>query len=251
MPRALQLLLFYLALLWLGAMLLLGNLALLPLLLLPRSLCRAPVQRLISATFRLFLRGATAFGLLQLDLTGLDRLNQTAVPEQGLLLVANHPSMIDVLLVISRVRNAVCMMKASLGANAFLAVGAHLAGYVSTRHTDRMIRQAARVVASGAVLLAFPEGTRTVRQPLNPLKPGIALIARRSGAPLQTILIRTNSPYLGKDWPIWRAPRFPLVYQARLGECIAVTCSVDETMVRLQRYFERELPSSIDPGLTV
>ena len=251
MPRALQLLLFYLALLWLGAMLLLGNIALLPLLLLPRSLCEAPVQRLISATFRLFLQGTEAAGLLRLDLTGLDRLNQATVPGQGLLLVANHPSMIDVFLVISRVRHAVCMMKASLGANAFLAVGAYLAGYVSTRHAERMIRQATRAVASGSVLLAFPEGTRTVRQPLNPLKPGIGLIARRSGAPLQTILIRTNSPYLGKGWPIWRAPRFPLVYQARLGERITATCSVDETMDRLQRYFERELQSSIDPTLKV
>ncbi|HEY1392657.1 MAG TPA: lysophospholipid acyltransferase family protein, partial [Methylibium sp.] len=212
MSRLLQLLLFYLMLLWLGAMLLLGNLACLPLLAAPRSWREPLVQRLISATFRLFLHGSSACGLMRLDLTALDRLNQDREAGTGLLLVANHPSMIDVFLVISRVRHAICLMKASLGLNVFLAVGAYLAGYASNSRADLMIRQAARAVSAGRLLLAFPEGTRTIHQPINPLKPGVGLIAKLSKAPLQTILIRTNSAYLAKGWPIWRPPQFPLVY---------------------------------------
>ena len=135
--RAVQLLLFYLVLLWLAVMLLVGNLLVLPLALLPARLRRPLVQSLISATFRLFLGGCCACGLMRLDLRELDALN--ARPG-GLLMVANHPSMIDVFLVLSRVRHALCLMKADLGTNPFLAVGARLAGYVSNRHAEGLIQ---------------------------------------------------------------------------------------------------------------
>ena len=122
------------------------SLLVLPLALLPARLRRPLVQSLISATFRLFLGGCCACGLMRLDLRELDALN--ARPG-GLLMVANHPSMIDVFLVLSRVRHALCLMKADLGTNPFLAVGARLAGYVSNRHAEGLIRQGAQALREG------------------------------------------------------------------------------------------------------
>ena len=244
MRRVAQLLLFYLLLLWLGAMLLTGNLLVLPLALLPARWREPLVQSLISATFRLFLAGCCTCRLMQLDLHALDDLNTR---QGGLLLVANHPSMIDVFLVLSRVRHSLCLLKADLSSNAFLAAGAHLAGYVSNRRADGMIRMAAQALTQGHRLLVFPEGTRTVRLPLNPLKPGVGLMAKRAQAPLQTILIRTNSPYLCKGWPIWRPPTFPVIYQARLGACLPASDSVTDIVERLQGQFLQELEAPIDP----
>lgn len=245
MRHAAQLLLFYLLLLWLGAMLLAGNLLSLPLVLLPARWREALMQPLISATFRLFLAGCCRCGLMQLDLRALDALNAR---QGGLLLVANHPSMIDVFLVLSRVRRALCLMKADLSANAFLAIGARLAGYVSNRRIDGMIRSAARALSQGNRLLVFPEGTRTVQWPLNPLKPGVGLMAKRAQVPLQLILIRSNSAYLCKGWPIWRPPVFPVIYQARLGACLPASASVADVVERLQHQFLQELDTPIDPA---
>lgn len=247
-PRRLfQVCLFYLLLLWLGLMLLLGNATCLPLLATPRAFRKPLVQGLISAIFRLFLAGCVRCGLMQLDLRALDVLNDG--PQ--LLLVANHPSMIDVFLVLSRVRRATCLMKASIGSNLFLGVGAYLAGYVSNRRPERMLRDAIAAVRGGDMLLAFPEGTRTTRQPVNPFKPGFALIAKRARVPLQPILLRTNSPYLGKGWKIWRPPQFPVVYQARLGAALPVPVSSTETSTRLQNDYEQALQCAIDPNLTL
>jgi 1-acyl-sn-glycerol-3-phosphate acyltransferase len=243
--RAWQVVLFSAMLLWLGAMLLIGNLLCLPLVLLPRAVRLPLVQAAISTTIATFLAGASRCGLMRLDLSALDALNA----ERGLLLAANHPSMIDVFLVISRVRNAACLMKASIGFNVFLAVGAWLGGYISNKRVDLMIRQAAAAVASGQTVLAFPEGTRTISQPVNKLKPGLALIAKRAKAPLQIILIETNSPYLGQGWKIWRPPQFPLVYKARLGPRLMPSSSVAETIRQLQEHFEQALSLSIDPCL--
>jgi 1-acyl-sn-glycerol-3-phosphate acyltransferase len=243
--RVWQVALFAAMLLWLGAMLLVGNLACLPLALLPRSVRQPLVQTCISRTLALFLAGCSACGLMRLDLAALDVLNE----ERGLLLAANHPSMIDVFLVISRVKRAACLMKASIGFNLFLAVGAWLGGYISNKRVDLMIRQASAAAAAGQTVLAFPEGTRTTTQPVNRLKPGLALIAKRSKAPLQVILIETNSPYLAQGWKIWRPPQFPLVYKARLGPRLQPSASVAETVRQLQEHFEHALHLSIDPCL--
>lgn len=236
---------FYLVLLWLGAMLLLGNLACILLIPAPRSLREPFLQGMISRTFRLFLAGCSAGGIMRLDLSALDKVNQ----QKGLVLVANHPSMIDVFLVISRVRHGVCLMKDSLTANVFLALGARLAGYISNKHTDQMIRRAASTVANGGVLLVFPESTRTEQQPVSTFQPGAALIAKRAKAPLQIIFIETNSHYLAKGWPIWRAPPFPMLFKARLGDCVMPESSVRETTHMLQQHFECALSQSINPGL--
>lgn len=247
MSRLGQVGLFYLMLLWLGAMLLLANIGLLPLLAAPRALREPLVQRSISGLFRLFLGGASRCGLMRLDLRALDALNE----QPKMLMVANHPSMIDVFLVVSRVRRAVCIMKASIATNLFFGLGAYLAGYVSNRQPDTLLRSATLAVERGAQLLVFPEGTRSTRQPVNEFKPGFALVARRSGAPMRTILIRSNSPYLAKGWTLWRPPSFPLVYQATLGQQFTPLANSNDTAKTLQAYFEQAMTTSIDPGLRV
>jgi len=232
-------------LIWLGAMLLLGNLLALPLLFVPRVWREPLMQYAISRLCRLFLAGAERCGLMRIDLSALDSLGR-----QGpLLLVPNHPSMIDAFLVLSRLPRLTCLMKASIGCNLFLGIGARLAGYVSNRHPADMFRTAIACVRSGKQLLIFPEGTRTSRWPINPLQGAAVLVARKSGAPLQTILISTNSPYLSKGWKIWQPPQFPLVYRAEPGRRFATGEQPDDTTAALQNYFETVLPQPIDPRL--
>lgn len=237
MKRVLLTLVFYLALLWLGSMLLVGSLASLPLVAVPRRWREPFMREMAGRTFQLFLWGCERGGIMELDLTALDALKG----ERGLVIVANHPSMIDVFLIVSRVRQCICLMKSSLGGNLFLGIGSRLAGYIPNRHVEVMVRQATQAVAQGEVLLIFPEGTRTERPPLDALKPGAALIARRAQVPLQTILLERHSDYLAKGWPIWRPPVLPMRFQARLGPRMPAEASVPETVARLQQVFLKEL----------
>lgn len=232
--RPLQILLFYLMLFWLGTMLLAGNLLALPLIALPRPLRQPPVRLGISLICRVFLAGCAHFGLMRLDLRALDRLNR----RHGLLLLPNHPSMIDAFLILSRVEQAVCLMKASIGSNLFLGIGAQLAGYVSNRSAEPMFRSAIACVRRGGILLLFPEGTRTQHPPVNPLQGAAALIAKRAQVPMQTILITTDSPYLSKGWKIWRPPVFPMHYRAAPGPVFQPDENVNAATETLQHYFE-------------
>ena len=173
-----------------------------------------------------------------MDSTDLDALRDETT---GLIIAANHPSMLDALLIVAKLPQGVCVMKAELMRNIFLGAGARLARYIRNDSPRGMIRGAVANLREGAHLVLFPEGTRTVRRPINPFRPGITLIAQLAQVPIQTVIIETDSPYLGKGWPIWRRPALPVVFRLRLGQRFAPQADHAALLQRLERYFIEEL----------
>ena len=199
----------------------------------------------ISRGYRLYWWFPRAIGLLDIDDAVLDALR--AEPG-GLIIAANHPTSLDALILVARLPRGVCIMKAELMRNFFLGAGARLAQYICNDSAYNMIRESVRTLREdGAQLVMFPEGTRTVRKPVNPFRPGLTLIAHRAGVPIQAVIIETDTPYLGKGWPIWRVPpRFPVRIRVRLGERFAPDPDHAALLERLQRYFECELNGGAD-----
>lgn len=205
--------------------------------LLPRRIGRSLGQFMIMAGFRHFLGWMWLSGIARLDLTALDTLRG----EAGLVIVPNHPSLLDVVLVISRLPRVTCIMKAGLLDNPFLGGGARLARYIRNDTPLPLVRSAAAEIRAGRQLLIFPEGTRTVHRPVNAFKGGFAAIAKAAGAPVQTVFIETNSAFLGKGWKLFRKPEFPLTYRARLGRRFEVDGGAQAFTQRLEAYFREEL----------
>ena len=98
--------------------------------------------------------------------------------EPGLVVVANHPSMLDALILVARLPRSACIMKASLMRNPFLGAGARLARYIRNDSPRGMIRLAVDDLKRGGQLVIFPEGTRTTTAPVNSFRPGVTLIAK-------------------------------------------------------------------------
>ena len=171
-------------------------------------------RRVIMLGFRVYLRVLSAMAACRFDLSELDQL---AAEPQGLILAPNHPSLLDAVMIISRFPNVACIMKSSLMDNVLFGSGARLAHYIRNDPPLRMIKDAVRALQAGSFLLIFPEGTRTVSAPLNDIKPSIGLIAKRAGVPVQTLLIETDTAFLGKGWPLLRRPAMPMRYRIRLG----------------------------------
>jgi 1-acyl-sn-glycerol-3-phosphate acyltransferase len=231
--------LLYLLLFELGLVSLLWNLCALVLYpLLPRRRATALGRTMIARTYRMFWSAAESSGLMRVEFAALDRLRDEP---NGLIIVANHPSMLDALLVISRLPRGVCIMKAALMRNPFLGPGARLARYIRNDSVRGVVRTAVANLRDGAQLVLFAEGTRTIRRPVNAFRPGFTLIAQRAQVPIQTVLIETDSPYLGKGWPIWRRPPIPIVFRARLGERFAPEADHQALLARIEQYFVREL----------
>ncbi len=206
-------------------------------LVLPRATSIRIGQYMIMRSFRMLLGLMRVTGLARFDLTAIDALRD----EPRLVIAPNHPTLLDALLVTSRLPRIVCITKASLWDNPALGAGARLAGYIRNDAPLKLIRRAGLAVRGGSQLLIFAEGTRTRTPPVGAFKPGFALMAKQAGAPVQTVILHASSPYISKGWPLWRRPDFPLVYRARLGQRFTVEGPAERFSQRLEAYFRAEL----------
>jgi len=104
-----------------------------------------------------------------------------------------------------------------------------------------MVRESVACLNEGGQLVMFPEGTRTVRPPINPLKPGLTLIAQLANVPIQTVIIETDSPYLKKGWPLLRPPPAPVVVRVRLGPRFQPQADHRRLLRAIEQSFARDL----------
>ena len=207
-------------------------------LLLPRKAAGRVGRAGVSWVYRNCWATAARFGLMEVDSSALDALRGEP---GGLIVAANHPSMVDALLVVARLPRGVCVMKADLLRNVFLGGGARLAQYIRNDVGRGMVRDAVATLREGNQLVLFPEGTRTVAAAVNAFKPGITLIAHLAQVPIQTVLIESHSPYLTKGWPLLKAPPVPVRIRLRLGKRFAADADHRAQLQRIERYFAEEL----------
>jgi 1-acyl-sn-glycerol-3-phosphate acyltransferase len=206
-------------------------------LLLPRRISVPLGRRAMARLSGWYLGMLQLAGVLKCDLSALDALRD----ERALIIAPNHPCLLDILLMTSQLPSVACIIRADLRDNLLYGGGARMADYICNRPPLAMIRAATAAVSAGSPLLIFPEGTRTGTAPVNRFKGGFALVAKASGAPVQTVFIETDSPFLGKGWPLWKKPAFPLVYRVRLGRRFEVTGKVHAFVGELEEYFRRGL----------
>lgn len=225
----------------------LGSLALLCLMWLPFAMLLHPVlprpwgKRLgrwvIMMGFRFYLLLLRTLCACRFDLRELDQLRG-----QGpLIIAANHPSLLDAVLIVSRLPDAICVMKASLINNPLFGSAARLARYIRNDGILKILTRSCDELATGTQLVLFPEGSRTRQFPVDPLQPTVGMIARRAGVPVQTVILDFSSPYLGKDWPLFRPPWLPLQVQARLGPRFEAPHDHQAFSRDLERYFRSEV----------
>jgi 1-acyl-sn-glycerol-3-phosphate acyltransferase len=211
-------------------------LALLLLLTLPRAWGRGIGRAGIAGVYRAFWAVAGATGLLRMRAHALRAL----ACEPGLVIVANHPSLLDALLLVAQLPRGFCVMKAGLMSNPLLAPGALLARYIRNDRPRAMVRAAVADLRCGGQLILFPEGTRTTGALPGPFHGGFALIASRARVPVQTVFIDTDSPYLGKDWPLWKLPPLPIEFSVRIGRRFEPRPDTAAWAHEIERYMAAE-----------
>ena len=232
---------YYGGLLLFFLMCLLSSLAAFPLaLMLPRRIGVKLGRLGIMCGFRTYLRLLELSGIVEFDLVALDSLGN----ERSLIIAPNHPSLIDVVLIVSRLPSVACIIKANLWDNLIFGGSARLAGYIRNISQVRFIIDATHEIEVGSQLLIFPEGTRTRGNDLQSFKGGFALISKRASAPVQTVFIEINHPFLCKGCSLFRKPKFPLVFSARLGERFPPSEEVMPYISQLEGYCRNQVAGS-------
>lgn len=196
---------------------------------------------LIHHSFRLFVWFMQFCGVLRVQLIDGQKLQNL----QSCLVIANHPTLIDVVILISLIRNCDCVVKQGLWRNPFLRGVVSAADYISNSDSDQLIDACASALQQGGTLIVFPEGTRSVPGAPLKFKRGAANMAVRSRCDVVPVSIRCAPPSLIKGQRWYQVPRHSRVFvTVSIGERFAVPPVIADadnpTLAarRLNNYFE-------------
>ena len=153
----------------------------------------------VSHTFRVFLKN------LEICKTSVLKVEdrQAFRNIHSKVIIANHPSLLDFVYIMSLVPNSTCIVRGSLTRTPLRGVIKQ--AYI-TNNTDfnEVLVECKKLTDKGCNVIVFPEGTRSPRVGQNNYKKGAARIALYCGCDVQPLFIGGSDKYgLGKTDPLW------------------------------------------------
>lgn len=155
------------------------------------------------------------------QITRLIRVDRGNLGEmRGCVIAANHPSLIDVVLVSVLVPRTLFVAKHALLKNPFMSA---IVRNTSLPDDEGLPEAAAPYLADGWNVLVFPEGTRSPSPwEMREFHRGAAQLALRCGAKVACIGIKMTDAILGKHQRPWQMGKDTVVYSFRADAPILV-----------------------------
>lgn len=193
-------------------------------------------QRTVHLTWQLFVWIIVKLGIIDFEIDGEDLLQH----ETGTLVIANHPSLLDVVLIMSLMHRTQCVVKKGVWKNPFMRGVIKAANYIpNLGDPERTLNDCISALKAGNNLVIFPEGSRTVPGLQRRLERGFANIAIRSGAPIRLVTVRCVPLLLPKGEKWYQSPR------RRPRYSVSVRDRIDPTI-----FSRAEAPSRAARNLT-
>lgn len=205
-------------------------------------------------------------------------------------LVANHPTLLDILIIMSSIPEVVCVVHAKWHRSLMLGPLLRLTEYVpgpgydgdaNCVETAPVVSRIERKLAAGVPVVVFPEGSRSPPSSLRRFRRGAIQAAVSQGVPILPLFIAIDRPMLTKERPFWHLPKegsrywfewlepietegrdldareltrdLAVQYQARLERLLEERKALESTDAseRRRRRRARGRPRQLDAGLDV
>lgn len=169
-------------------------------------------RRIIGYGCGAFVRVMRILGVLQYTIDGID---SDRVPTRCLI-VANHPSLIDVVFILAKFPDAVCVVKASHWKNPFTMAAVRAANYIANADPVSLIEESVARLRNDERLILFPEGTRTPPDSAPTFGRGAASIALRARADCLPIRLSCTPTTLTKADRWFDIPRRRVFFRMQI-----------------------------------
>lgn len=209
-------------------------------------------RAVIISVFRYFVAMMQFFGLINVSVEDRLRLQQAG----GCLVIANHPTLIDVVILMSLVPRANCVVKEALWHSRYLKWVMRATGFISNDNGEKLLQGCRAALANGDAMIIFPEGSRTVPGEGLQFKRGVANIAVRTDAPILPVLITCEPLTLIKGDPWYNIAPSKAQITLKVRELLVPAQLLDRYDDKpaaarllthyLQEYFETGLESFYD-----
>ncbi|MDA1044420.1 MAG: lysophospholipid acyltransferase family protein [Verrucomicrobia bacterium] len=161
---------------------------------------RVRERRALRAVHRGFQTLLWAFGVLRLVRIANADLDHYASSAPGVI-IANHPTYIDIVVLLAKCPGAVCIVKNSVWNNPCMGPLVNAAGFLPNRDASSFLEKASQAIAEGKSVIIFPEGTRSHVDAIQPFQRGAVQLALRTKARILPILITWSPPTLQRGCP--------------------------------------------------
>lgn len=150
------------------------------------------------------------------------------------LIIANHPSLLDVVFFLSHIKGLNCVVKSSLRKNFFLAPAIIASNYISNENEEKMLESCQKVLENGESLLIFPEGTRTKEKII--FHKIASYLAIKSAKSLECVFITVSPRALQKGRKWFDAPKERVKYSLETKEILDIMsfCKNDKNPIRVR-----------------
>jgi len=173
-------------------------------------------RAMVSRSFRRFLWMMHGLGVFDFDVDPGCRA--ACRGDNGLIVVANHPTLIDVVQLLAEIPHGNCIVKKALWGNFFLGGVMRATSYIPNDNSDDLVPACVEVLERGETLVIFPEATRTVPgQPMR-LRRGAARVALAAGVPMQMVHISCSPSTLTKAEYWFEIPKRRPCLRMRVGD---------------------------------
>jgi 1-acyl-sn-glycerol-3-phosphate acyltransferase len=185
------------------------------------------------------------WGIIETEFVGFEEVSSW----HGSLLVANHPSILDAVLIMTRVPSLDFMINARLLRHPVMGGAMRPCDFLRNDAPLSMIKSCKPRLGSGSNILIFPEGTRTVTPPLGDFYHGFALASTCANAPVRTIFIECDSDYFGHGFSFFKPAPCPIRFRLTAGRVFQPEPNADPRVLSatIEAYFRENLtrnPSS-------
>jgi 1-acyl-sn-glycerol-3-phosphate acyltransferase len=185
---------------------------------------RQRVQYLIHLMFRFYIRMLMVLRLIDLEIENAEKLSNGA----GRLVIANHPTLLDVVLLMALNPRAQCIVKKELWENRYLGSVVRAAGYIrNDLEPEALLAACGAAMAEGNSLIVFPEGTRSQPGQSIRFRRGFANIATLLQSDILLVTITCDPSTLTKGEAWWTIPPARPRFRVAVGECLEVASMLD------------------------
>ncbi|CAH1578398.1 1-acyl-sn-glycerol-3-phosphate acyltransferase [Vibrio jasicida] len=205
------------------------------------------VQGAIQFAFNTFCKLMKLTGAIDYKINGADIIQQ----DQNCLIVANHPSLIDYVLIASQLKRCDCLVKSAIWANPFMKHIVKAAGYIPNEAPDDLLTMCEERFDNGNVLLIFPEGTRTTPGVKSKLQRGAAQIAVRTQRDLRVVHITVTPSFLTKEKKWYQVPATKPFFKVEVKDKVEIEPFIKQTTspTIAARRLQQHLADTIFPEL--